>query len=427
MIDEQKKEDDISEDDSNEQQSIIEDDISKDDNIYIKVLKNLNLTNIIFSFLDKISYKIYKKAISYNNKLSGNKEKKLTIFKYFGDDSIKLLSKIKNIRKIIFKDYTKFLPLIKEIKKKNISEVEIKNDSIECDCLKILKNLKSLKLQCKNFTGIDKINYIKILNLSNSNLSNLDYDSFKYLHLTELYLNNNKLSDVSFLKRCDFPELKILNLAKNKFTNISFLKICDFPLLSELYLNENKISDISALLKCKFLQLKILNLNENRISNCLENVKDFDFPVLDELYLGANGLKFNDNTSIALQIRVLYLSNNKFNSLNFIRNFYLPLLNKLYLTNNSITNIQILKDCNFKNLEELHLGMNKIDDIKVLEKCKFPEIKKLILCSNNIGDISVIQRCKFQKLEVLDLEGNNNINNENNYKMLENYNFDFKL
>ena len=397
--------------------------------VFMKVLRNKNLMPIILDYLDNEGYRKYNIAVANNNYLSGDKEKKVYILNEFNYGSLPLILRIKNIRKFVIKNYTRYLPLIQTINTNNITGLEVENDSVDCNDFRDFPHLKSLKLKCKNFKGINNLSNIQILNLSDNGLSNLDFDSIRYFKLTELYLNNNNLTGLSSLSRYDFSGLTILNLAHNKISNITFLKDCNFPLLSELYLNENEISDISVLHNCKFLQLTILNLNRNNINECMQNIAKCDFPILTELYLGGNNIVSKDEfPNFNFQkLNVLDLSYNKFDGLNFLISFSFPLLKKLYLSNNRIKDIETLEYCSFKNLIELDLGKNKITNIDVFDRCMFPEIKKLILCDNNINSISVIQRWKFPNLLRLDLKGNKEIKSKNNIKMLNNYKFKYTI
>ena len=145
--------------------------------VFMKVLKSKNLMPIILDYLDNESYRKYKMVEAYNNYLSGNKEKKVIILRDFDYSSLPLILKIKNIRKMIIKNYIRYLPLIQTMETNNITELEIENDVVEwSDLTEEFCNLKSLKLQCKNFIEINNPNNIQILNLSKNNFSSLDYN-----------------------------------------------------------------------------------------------------------------------------------------------------------------------------------------------------------------------------------------------------------
>ena len=404
--------------------------IDKDNTACLKVLKNKNLMPIIFEFLEPKHVKKYKVVEKCNLQLFDNKKKVITIFSTFDDSSIPLLTKIHNINKLVFDNYTKFLPLIKKINAAEITEVELNNDdSVQCNDLSVLPKLNCLKIHCKNFPGIDRIRSLEILNFSNAGFSSINFELFKNINLKELYLNDNNFTDFQFLQQCNFPELSILNLSKNKIKNISFLSRCNFTELSVLDLHGNPISSIQPLQNCTFKSLTVLNLNEVNNEKCLVDLASCDFPILSELYLSENNLKSNNNLSTFdfQKLTVLDLSNNQLENILFFTSFNFPLLEKLYLMNNRIVDIQIFESVNFKQLKELDLGLNDLTNIDILEKCDFKELRKLVLCYNHISNINVIQRWDFPVLKDLDLEGNDISNNENNINTMKKNKLNVKL
>ena len=98
-------------------------------------------------------------------------------------------------------------------------------------------------------------------------------------------LSNNNLSDITELKNLVAPKLRILDLSNNNIENIDVFKELNFP-LEELYLNGNKIEQIGIFVETKILQnLKILRLsnivdnesNKDILSKKKESNKDFDY------------------------------------------------------------------------------------------------------------------------------------------------------
>ena len=114
------------------------------------------------------------------------------------------------------------------------------------------------------------IDYNKILKLilKGDGIENLKFlENINLMELKEIYLNNNKISDIEILKKVKFDKLEILNLGYNNISNISILEYVNFKELKELNLEYNKISDIEVLKKVKFDKLEILNLKNNNILN----------------------------------------------------------------------------------------------------------------------------------------------------------------
>lgn len=123
-----------------------------------------------------------------------------------------------------------------------------------------------------------------VLNLSNKKLTDKDIKNLKYMkNVTEIILNNNKLtdlsplaeltqlekltfhdnnvSDISFAKK--LTKLKVFGAGNNGIKDISALK--GHSELEELWLYGNNISDISALKGCK--KLKKVDFANNRITD----------------------------------------------------------------------------------------------------------------------------------------------------------------
>ena len=84
---------------------------------------------------------------------------------------------------------------------------------------------------------------------------------------------------------------------------------------------------------------------------------------------------------------------------------------------------------NLIELKELYLYENKIIDINVLDNIKFIGLEKLNLRSNKIANIHVFQNLKFKSLKELKLS-NNNIIKDNYSSIISNLNSrikDFKI
>ena len=71
------------------------------------------------------------------------------------------------------------------------------------------------------------------------------------LKIQYLYLDDNKLENVSILSRISLYHLRILDLSLNLITNLKFLKKLSKKSenLQKLYLNDNKIRDLSPLIE----------------------------------------------------------------------------------------------------------------------------------------------------------------------------------
>ena len=142
-----------------------------------------------------------------------------------------------------------------------------------------------------------KLNNLDLINLNLKTLTKqdiLDYCSINNLNLNDiikLYLNDNKLTDITGIKL--FKNLISLNLENNELTDISVLK--DLNKLKTLSIGKNKITDISAvqyLNKLKILSISNLELPSDQIQyiNSLNNLESLgcyngfkDMSVLNKL------------------------------------------------------------------------------------------------------------------------------------------------
>ena len=138
-----------------------------------------------------------------------------------------------------------------------------------------LDDITTLNLSKKNiasFMNNRDVNFSDIPNLKKLNLSynwmTYTYDIRLFTNLEELYLNDNKIDDISF---CEFlPSLKILNCENNEITYITSLKKCNN--LKILKLSLNKIQYLNS------------TLNIFKSLNLLEELTIKDNPFLSQIF-----------------------------------------------------------------------------------------------------------------------------------------------
>ena len=203
------------------------------------------------------------------------------------------------------------------------------------------------------------------------------------IDMTSILLENSDLKDIGLLvlSKIKFKELIVLNLDNNRISNLSPLKDCNFPKLKKLSLNSNdktpftyKIKDISPLINSKFPDLFILNLRNN-IINDISYLLFMNFP----------------------NLIILDLSYNKIQSIHAFSSVNFPKLETLDLCNNQIQDITPLVYSYRKR--------NKV--IKIIENN--PSKKSSIIPSNNVH--IVLPNLKILKLK------NNKLNIDEGYLM----------
>lgn len=228
-------------------------------NMLLPHLKYLNLsTNLIIDITP-----VAKLLSEHLNEilLQDNQIDDIGPFKDSNFNELEILRVDKN--NINFKSQ-KFIEVQKKYGKKLIYQsikFEEFNKKYECD---LNEGLKDLELGSKHSGDI-------ILNdlyrLYNSPIS-----------IIYLILDDNKLQNVSILSRMSFCKLQILDLSLNLITNLKFLKKLSkkSKSLQKLYLDDNKISDISPLINYSdendmgekiFKELTILTLKNNKFYN----------------------------------------------------------------------------------------------------------------------------------------------------------------
>ena len=148
----------------------------------------------------------------------------------------------------------------------------ISNSDSQIEDLDDITTLNLSKKNIASFMNNRDINFSEIPNLKKLNLSynwmTYTYDIRLFTNLEELYLNDNKIDDISF---CEFlPSLKILNCENNEITYITSLKKCRN--LKILKLSLNKIQYLNS------------TLNIFKSLNLLEELTIKDNPFLSQIF-----------------------------------------------------------------------------------------------------------------------------------------------
>ena len=170
-------------------------------------------------------------------------------------------------------------------------------------------------------------------------------------------------------------QLEQLGLWKNQIADLTGLENCTN--LTELYLDDNNISDISSL--SGLIQLEKLGLGRNQITDvsALTNLTS-----LSELDLSRNQITNILSLSGLTQLQKLSFGGNQITDVSALTN--LTSLSELYLWGNPITNISPLSG--LTQLQKLNLWRNQVDSAAALSG--LVELRQLSLSYNRISDIS---------------------------------------
>ena len=164
------------------------------------------------------------------------------------------------------------------------------NNDFDYGKFKEIKEINLCKKKLMTFKNNVKINFEKLtelnlLNISHNYLSDIN-DVHFFENLKELYINNNKIEDISFCE--NLPNLAILNAEYNNIITITSLNICSK--LKILKLSHNKIKYLNSTLRTikNLKNIDELSIKENPFLSELFSYREYfitNYPnikILDE-------------------------------------------------------------------------------------------------------------------------------------------------
>lgn len=212
--------------------------------------------------------------------------------------------------------------------------------------------------------AVSLINYV---DLSNSNISNLDGIEI-FSNVRDLDLSNNNIVDISELSK--LKNIVEINLEGNKIKDVTPLANYE-NYIYKINLSNNNIKDVSSLAKLNIANLVLTGNNEIKGYGKLQNVY---------------GLSLNN-----CNIRMLesFEKTDRLNSLNLSNNPYLSSksklpeeLNFLDISNCNLNNLEIIS--NLRQLYELNVSSNKLTNLNDLPN--FKEIISIKVSNNKINN-----------------------------------------
>ncbi len=277
-----------------------------------------------------------------------------------------------NLRKTLNEDYFS-----------QVSDADITQSQME--------NLTELFLsngEVKDITGLEYAQNINTLYLNYNKIIDLTPLS-SLINLEDLQFSNNEISDISPLS--GLINLNTLKLSSNQISDISPLS--GLKNLVNLDLSYNKVSDISqlnGLTNLEALELISNQINDITVLNRLTNLVNVD--------LSSNQISDISPLSGLTNLETLRLINNHLNNITPLSG--LTNLVNLDLSSNQINDITVLN--RLTNLVNVDLSSNQISDISPLSG--LTNLETLGLNSNQINDI--IPLSGLTNLETLELNSN---------------------
>ena len=242
---------------------------------------------------------------------------------------------------------------------------------------------------------------LKLLNLSNNEIDNLDFLNKEnvLINLETLNLSCNKIIDISPIITCKLTNLKSLDLSNNKISDIKCFENDDLPFmkLKTLDLSNNLIKKMN---KINIKNLENLSLLKNNISYGINELFS-DLFYCKKLILEKydNELIFNYSNNVNINFNYI-IENNDIN--NILRNLSFKSIEDMELK--GFDNIDFLNNESLNKLKILDLKENKIEDITIFNDIKFINVEKIIFNSDSItkgyNSLNIFKSIKAKLVEI---------------------------
>eukprot|EP00339_Tiarina_fusa_P019828 CAMPEP_0117003960 /NCGR_PEP_ID=MMETSP0472-20121206/5105_1 /TAXON_ID=693140 ORGANISM="Tiarina fusus, Strain LIS" /NCGR_SAMPLE_ID=MMETSP0472 /ASSEMBLY_ACC=CAM_ASM_000603 /LENGTH=179 /DNA_ID=CAMNT_0004704781 /DNA_START=23 /DNA_END=559 /DNA_ORIENTATION=- len=148
-----------------------------------------------------------------------------------------------------------------------------------------------------------------------------------FTHLTTLELYDNMVNELKCLEECG-RYLKVLDMSYNVVRDLAPVSVCEN--LTELYIANNKLKEITGLHTLK--QLKKIDLGANRI-RVMEGLEQLTN--LEELWLGKNKIEEIQGLETLTKLRRLDVQSNRLTKIENLT-AQVETLEELYLAHNGI-------------------------------------------------------------------------------------------
>ena len=262
-------------------------------------------------------------------------------------------------------------------------------------------NLAHVKIINVNRYAVESV---KILNLSNKNISDLTgLEGFYDLENINVS-NNTGITTLDPLKHCEN-----INVLKASSTNIknNYAAILQMKSLAKLILSNTGMTNISTINNLidsmndnyETINIDELDVSSNPISNIIGIEK---ITSLKKLSASNTQVEIMPSLETLENLETLNIDANKLTEIPVING--LTNLKYVFASGNKIDDISNIEYLN-SNLIELDLGGNLIDDMALTSLNNVRVSKKLVLSGNLISDISPIRNC-LATLQELDVSRN---------------------
>ncbi|XP_045777403.1 probable leucine-rich repeat receptor-like protein kinase At1g35710 isoform X2 [Maniola jurtina] len=385
---------------------------------YLNMSNNLieNITETAFQSLQNLA----QLDLSFNN---------LIDIEFKTNDLIQLTeyylhnNKIKKITPNMFRNMTKLVKL--DLSQNKIVDIEF-NSFIE------LINLKELHVGSNNFVDSLTANTfrglfrVKYLDLTNTRLFSCLNESFSgMVSLNFLNVSHGQLETIEYDAFKATGAIKVIDLSYNMLQNFN-VNTSSISHLSELYLNHNKLNNVTSKTFKNLLLLEKLNLASNNIFyidglQTLSHLRDlnlffnlnlriksdiFNNFVLSEVSLRNVKQPFNFKNAVNTSITTLILSHCEIEDINSVFVYNINNILKLDISSNKIKALDKGSFPNMTALNWLDVSFNMISRIQPGTFLSNNMVNTLNLYDNNLQSLQFGALDGLRNLRVLNLSNN---------------------
>ncbi|XP_063845133.1 leucine-rich repeats and immunoglobulin-like domains protein 3 [Scylla paramamosain] len=220
--------------------------------------------------------------------------------------------------------------------------------------------------------------------------------------LTDLYLSDNRISDVEQVNLEGMPGLLLLDLSRNRLRHLSHLPFKNMS-LARLNLNRNQLRHLEPSSFQSLGSLGELKLSRNQLTSSIFNHTNSIFANLTNLrILDLSGNQLNNLKGLMFRdlkkLKILRLRKNGITTFSDGSLFGLDSIEKLYLDFNNITTISKGLLFDLKSLAHLSLKSNQIHSIR---SDTWQSTKRLISLDLSHNRLVVLREATFNGLDHL--------------------------
>jgi Leucine-rich repeat (LRR) protein len=256
--------------------------------------------------------------------------------------------------------------------------------------------------------GAFNVNHIKLLDLSNSSISEIENDALKELeYLIFLYLSRNRIVSLDQYVFTINRRLEVLKLDNNMLDFPQGRPFLSIPSLKSLDISSCSIQSLPEETFVRLPSLEELTLAQNNLQELPRKVFLY-LKSLKYLYLSHNLLTalHGDLFVMSKKLVILDLSNNKLQTLHPQMFTFLQNVEILKLTENLLKNVDFDVFAPLINLENLYLDKNALNVLNGSQFSVLNNLTHLDISGNKLDSSQLLLMCHLKNLTYLKVTDN---------------------